>query len=138
MKRYALTFVLVLAACGGGSSTPAVVPPAGGAPSSSPASTPTPAGAPDASPASLAFTSGSAQTLTITETGYGGSFTESDTCDPYSGAIAAVSTGAKSAGTAAYVVAPLAAGTCTITVTDASGHAAAVSVSVSTAAITVQ
>jgi hypothetical protein len=144
VKRYAVIIVALLAACGGGSTTPSApaVSTASASPSpaasSSPTTSPTQAAAPVSSPSSLAFTSGSAQNLTVTESGYTGSFTESDTCNPTSGEIASVVAGAKSAGSATYAVTPIAAGTCTVTVLDTAGHATAVDVTVSTAAITVQ
>lgn len=135
MKRFAFALTALLAACGGGSSTPAApVLSVSASPSPSPSS-----GAPVAiSPATLSFASSSAQRLAVSESGYTGAFSESDTCNPYSGEIAAVVAGSNGAGSATYAVTPVAAGTCTITITDATGRAAGVDVTVSTAAITVQ
>jgi hypothetical protein len=135
MKRYAFMLVALLGACGGGSS--AVAPTLTTTPSPSPGGSVTSA-SPAASPSSLAFSSGTAQNVTVTESGYVGAFTESDTCSPYAGEIAAVSPGVRAAGSATYAVTPEAAGMCAITVTDSQGRAAAVDVTVSTAAITVQ
>jgi hypothetical protein len=78
------------------------------------------------------------QQVTVSEPGYTGSFTESDTCNPYSGEIAAVAAGATSLGSATYNVTPMAAGSCTMTVTDSASHGVSITVTVSTAAITVQ
>lgn len=108
---------------------------------SSPAPTPSTAASPPAiaaSPSSLSFASGSAQTLDVSESGYTGGFTESDTCNPFSGEIAAVSAGSNGNGAATYAITPVAAGTCTVTVTDASNRTIAVQITVSTAAISVQ
>lgn len=139
MKRYALTLVALLAACGGGSAPSTLAVSASASPSTTatPTGSPTQAAAPAASPSSLAFESGSAQNVTVTESGYTGSFTESDTCNPASGKIASVVASATSTGSATYAVTPIAAGTCTITVLDTASHATAVNVTVSTAAITV-
>lgn len=76
--------------------------------------------------------------MAIGETSYTGTFTESDTCNPPSGAVATVVALSNASGTATYAVTPQGAGTCTITVTDTSGHGVAIPVSVSTAAISVQ
>jgi hypothetical protein len=134
VKRYAFTLFALLAACGGGSSAPpASAPTSNVSPSPAP-----PANAPAASPSSFSFSSGTEQNLTVTESGYTGTFTESDTCNPYSGEIASVVAGAHSAGSATYAVTPVGAGACAIRVTDTAGNATAVNVTVSTAAITVQ
>ena len=138
MKRCAFTLVALLAACGGGSSTPlAPATAASTSPSPSPSASGG-AGSPAVSTSTLSFVSGAAQNVTVTESGYSGAFTESDTCNPYSGEIASIAAGAKSAGSATYAITPIGAGTCTITFADAAGHTTGVNVTVSTAAITVQ
>lgn len=126
-----------LSACGGGGGTTPSVP---AAPSSSPTSSPatSPLPSPQSSMTSIAFTSGMAQTLKISESGYLGAFTESDTCNPLTGQIVGITTLSNTQGIANYQVAPIGAGTCAITVTDASGRSTNISVSVATAAITVQ
>lgn len=136
MKRFAFALTALLTACGGGSSTPqAPMLSASAIPSPSPSAT---AASVAISPTSLAFASGAAQSLAVSENGYTGTFTESDTCNPYGGEIAAVVTSSDGMGAATYAVTPIGAGACTITVTDAAGRAAGVDVTVSMAAITVQ
>ena len=77
--------------------------------------------------------------LSVTESGYTGTFHESDTCTPLTGAIATVSAaGSPPAGSATYSVAPVGPGTCQITVADGTGRTTTVPVTVSTAAVTVQ
>ncbi len=67
-----------------------------------------------------------------------GTFTESNTCNPYTGQIASVAMTSSAAGSATFTLTPVAAGTCTITVSDNAGRNTSVSVSIATAAITVQ
>jgi hypothetical protein len=126
-----------LSGCGGSSATPAATPVTAPSPSTAPSGAPTTALQPSAS--AIAFTANTAMPLTVTETGYTGVFHESDTCAPLSGAIASVTTMANPpAGSASYSVAPLAAGTCQITLRDDGANSVVVPVTVSTAAITVQ
>jgi hypothetical protein len=73
----------------------------------------------------------------VTQAGYGGTFTESDTCAPLSGTIATVAAKSGSKG-AWYSVTPQSAGTCAITVTGGGGSTASVPVTVSAASIVVQ
>lgn len=87
---------------------------------------------------SINFQSGTQQTFNVTESGYAGTFTESDSCNPLTGQIATVTTSSNAHGAATIQVAPVSAGTCSITVSDSSGRNTNVSVSVATAAITVQ
>jgi hypothetical protein len=105
-------------------------------PSPTPAPTPTPAPL-QPSAATVTFNSNAPTTLTVTQSGYTGSFTESDTCAPLTGTIATVHANATT-GTASYAVAPIAAGTCQITVSNSAGQAVVVPVTVSTFALTVQ
>jgi hypothetical protein len=86
----------------------------------------------------MSFSSDAAQTVTVSESGYTGRFTESDNCNPYSGTIASVALASTATGAATYAVTPQGAGTCTVTISDASGKSVAVGVTVSIAAITVQ
>jgi hypothetical protein len=138
-----LALCATLAACGGGggsSYTPSG--PSGGqtatpAPTPTPTPTPTPAPVPQASQTSVTFASGSAQNVSITESGYTGTFTESDTCNPLSGAIASVAAQSNANGAATYAITPLAAGTCNVTISDTSGRGTTISVSVASAAITI-
>ena len=140
MKRLAFALIALLAGCGGGGgstlATPVTLPTTGA--SSTPSATATPPPPLAVSTQALSFSSGTAQNLTVTESGYSGAFTESDTCNPYSGEVASVVASTSSAGSATYAVTPMGAGTCAITFTDASARTATVDVTVSTAAITVQ
>lgn len=134
--------IAVLAACGGGGGGGATSTPPTSPPSTAPAVSPSPSPAPpQASTTAISFSSNALQSLTVTETGYTKGFTESDTCNPLTGQIAAVSPvvlASPPPGTATYNVSPINAGTCAITVTDAGGQSVTVPVNVSTAAITVQ
>ena len=92
-----------------------------------------------ASPASVAFASSTATTLSVSESGYTGTFHENDTCTPLTGAIATIAAaGSPPPGSATYSVTPVGPGTCQITVADSTGRTTTVPVTVSTAAITVQ
>jgi hypothetical protein len=98
--------------------------------------TPTPASVVPA-PGSLAFTSTGAayaQSLVIAESGYSGTFSETDTCS------SVASVGPLSAVGASYnaTVTPTAAGSCTITVSDASAHSVKIPVAVTTSGLVVQ
>jgi hypothetical protein len=138
----ALACAVTCAACGGGggSSAPPVVvtatPTATAAPTPVPTATPVPV-LPQASATTIPFASNQPVTLTVTETGYAGAFSESDTCAPLTGAIATVHANATS-GTASYTVTPVGPGACSITVRDTAGGAVTVPVTVSTLALTVQ
>jgi hypothetical protein len=136
--------IAALSACGGGGGgSPQLAPPSN-APTSSPTVSPSsspsaaPGSSPQASTSSIDFQSGTKQTFNVTESGYTGAFTESDTCNPLTGQIATVTTLSNAHGAATIQVAPIGPGTCSITVGDSSGLNTTVSVSVATAAITVQ
>jgi arabinan endo-1,5-alpha-L-arabinosidase len=137
----ALAGAVTCAACGGGgggsSVSPAPVAPAQSSPTptAAPSATPLPA-VPQSSAATIPFSSNQPATFTVTETGYAGPFAETDSCSPLAGTIATVHANATSA-TASYTVTPIARGTCTITVTDASGGGVTIPVTVSTLAVTV-
>jgi hypothetical protein len=143
MRFVSLALCALLAACGGGGgSSYNPSGPSGGqtpapTPTPSPTSTPTPAVAPQASQTTVTFSSGSAQNVSVTESGYTGAFHESDTCNPLSGAIAGVAATSNGNGTATYAITPLSAGVCNVTISDASGHGTTISVSVASAAITI-
>ncbi len=105
--------------CGGGSAASPAVPPPTTAPVSPLVLTPS-------TLAFLASGANAAQTFGVAETGYAGTFTETDTC----GATATVSAQSPSGPAATYTVTPLAAGACAITVRDANGQKATVAVGV--------
>jgi hypothetical protein len=87
-------------------------------------------------PASLSFDATGAPyatTFAITQTG-SGAFKQTNTCS----GIATVTSGSLKAPSAVVTVTPTAAGTCTITVTDAYGHSKPVAVSVTTSGIIIQ
>lgn len=138
MRLIALAACALLAACGGGGGggTGSLTPP-GQTPSPAPTVSPTPGPSPQASQTSVAFQTGSAQSVSVTETGYTGAFTENDTCNPLSGTIALITVQSNANGSATYAIAPIAAGTCTVTVGDSAKHTTMISVSVATAAITI-
>jgi hypothetical protein len=79
-----------------------------------------------------------AQTFTATEVGDSGAISETDTCSPGGGAIATITPASASGPNATFTVTPQSAGTCTVTVHDAFGQTAPVSVTVTTTGLTVQ
>ena len=86
------------------------------------------------SPTSLSFLatgSGFAQTLRASETGYNGTLSQTNTCNPSAGTIATVSPASGSA-PVTFTVTPQGAGTCTITVSDTNGQSTALTVTVTT------
>lgn len=141
MRLVPLALCAVIAACGGGGSSSYTPPSSSGGqtptPAASPTPTPTPAPVPQASQTAVTFASGSAQNVNVTESGYTGTFIENDTCSPLSGAIASVATQSNANGAATYVITPLAAGTCNVTISDTSGRGTTISISVASAAITI-
>jgi len=89
-----------------------------------------------ASPAPLAFAlSGSSQstTVTVTQSAYAGSFTESDTCS----GIASVAQITNGGGTAQYKVTPSAVGTCSVLFTGGNAETFALAVSVTKTNVTI-
>jgi hypothetical protein len=132
MKTAALLSTVLLAACSGGSGYIT------GANVQNLDATITARTALHANPSNITFESGKPRKVTVTEPGYTGSFAKRDTCDPFAGEIAAVARDAASPGSVTYVVTPLSAGTCAITVHDTKGKSTRIAVKVTTAAITVQ
>ncbi|MGD0473056.1 MAG: hypothetical protein ABSB70_07535 [Candidatus Velthaea sp.] len=110
--------------------------PATPSPTPSPAPTPTASptpGVPLPNPSSLTFNAVGApyaQSFTVTETGYAGTWTQTNTC----ASIATVST----ADHQHFTVTPAGAGACTISVTDTNSVSSSVSVGVTTSTIGVQ
>ncbi len=98
-----------------------------------PTPTPTPTPAPVVpAPASLAFTglgAPNAQSVSVSESGYGGTFSEADSC-------AGIATIAAASPT--FTVTPIAVGTCSITILDISQRMVAVPVTVTTSGLVVQ
>ena len=81
-------------------------------------------------PASLSLNAtGSAQTFAASESNYTGTFTQSNTCNPSGGAIAAI-TPASGTAPVTFTVTPQGGGSCTVTVSDSNGQNAPVTVSV--------
>ncbi len=115
--------------------TPTPIPTASASPV--PTATPIPTATPNSaiviSPYSLNFfNTGAAyaQTFTVGENGFSGTYTETDTCHPSSGTIATLSPTSAGGPNAIFTVTPVNAGTCTITITDGIGNTAAVSIGV--------
>jgi|SRR5579872_3847853 len=115
---------------------PSTPPPSTPPPSTPPPSTPTPPpptpppSGVAASPTSLTFVqsgAAAAQLLQVAQSGNSATFTESDTCNPSSGAIVTVVAGSTPA---SYTVTPQHAGSCTITITGTGGASVTVSVGV--------
>ena len=118
-------------------STPTPTPTPTATPTATPVPTPVPTATPGSSivitPSSLNFfAAGSAynQTFNASESGYAGSFIETDTCNPGSGTIASVSTASASGPSATFTVTPQNAGSCTVTIKDSNGNSAGVTVGV--------
>lgn len=87
-----------------------------------------------ATPATLSFASAAAQTITVTEADYTGTFTATSSKPR----VAAVNPVKGSNGpSATFLVAPVGGGTCTITFTDTNGQAATVRVAVNSGVIKV-
>ena len=125
----------VIAGCGGGgttTTTPAVS--ATATPTPAPTATPTPApNVLSANPNPLNFTSLSGTGMfTTTEALYTGAFTATSTGATSCTGIATFSPASGAGPNQAFTVTPVAAGTCTITVTDASGQKVNESVVVTT------
>src|ERR1700730_9315760 len=103
-------------------------------PTPTPTATPTPGPAPVVVPAptSLAFTglgAPSAGSVSVTEAGYAGAFSETDSC----AGIATVATASPT-----FTVTPVAVGTCSIKISDTAQHSVAVPVTVTTSGLVVQ
>jgi hypothetical protein len=102
-------------------------------PTPTPTATPTPGPAPVVpNPASLGLTGLGASfsgSVSATEAGYGGTFSETDSC----AGIATVATASPT-----FTVTPVAVGTCSITILDSAQHTVAVPVSVTTSGLVVQ
>jgi hypothetical protein len=104
-----------------------------------PTPTPSPTPAPPAlnvNPATLSFDATGAsyaQTFAVTQTGTG-AFKENDTC----ASIATVTSASWSAPSATGTVTPLAAGTCTVTITDSYNQIKTVGITVTTSGIIIQ
>ena len=119
---------LLLTACGGGGGG------GGGTPLPSVSGT---AAALSVKPASLSIVgvgASSAATFAATETGYSGSFTESDTCS----GLATVTSTTTSGPSVTYTVTPSSGGSCTVTIHDASGQHTPVSVSITGSSFTIE
>ena len=86
-----------------------------------------PSGSVHLSVSSLVFRTDSPVTVKVSQSGYGGAFTQTNTCS----GIAKVKLENNAGGSASLVVTPIAAGKCTITVTGGGGQSAKVSVEVS-------
>ena len=79
-----------------------------------------------------------AQSILVQETGYIGAFTESDTCHPSSGQIAAVTPSNGAGPSATFTSTGVAAGSCSAMFTDANGRQASTTITVTTTGFGVQ
>jgi len=89
------------------------------------------------SPTTLSLTgtgASNAQNVYVQELGYGGAFSESDTCT----AIAAVAPSSGAGPAATFTVTPSSAGTCAATFTDAHANKVSVAITVTTTGFSVQ
>jgi hypothetical protein len=105
--------------------------PVGATPTPTPTATPAPAPVVP-NPTSLALTglgASFAGSVSVTESGYGGAFSENDSC----AGIATVATASPT-----FTVTPVAAGNCSITILDSVQHSVAVPVTVTTSGLVVQ
>src|SRR5216683_2000534 len=126
----ALALTIAASGCGNNPAVPFVGPPATSSPPPTAipvGATPTPTPAPVVpAPTSLAFTglgASNAQSVSVTESGYGGTFSEVDSC----AGIATIATASPK-----FTVTPVAVGNCSITILDISQHFVAVAVTVTT------
>jgi hypothetical protein len=116
--------------------------PVGATPTPTPTATPlgaTPTPTPSPTPApvvpvptAIAFTglgAANAQSVSVTESGYSGTFSEADSC----AGIATIATASPK-----FTVTPIAVGTCSITISDTAQHSVAVAVTVTTSGLVVQ
>jgi hypothetical protein len=76
-----------------------------------------------------------AEALSVSEGGYSGTFTESDTCSPVAGTIATISPGTGSGPSLPQTVTGVAAGTCVVTFTDSHGQTGSSTITVTTSSI---
>ena len=114
--------------------TPTPSPSPSASPSPSPTPTPNPMGI---APSTLALTgtgASNAQTLVVTETGYTGSFTESDTCST----IATVTPSSGTGPSFTFTVTGLAAGTCSATFADTNRQHVTANIGVTTTGVVIQ
>jgi hypothetical protein len=79
-----------------------------------------------------------AATITVHETGYAGTFTETDTCNPGTGTIATFSPASGSGPTLNVTATGVAAGTCSITYADSFNQQQTVTVIVTTNSFIIQ
>lgn len=115
--------------------SPAATPTLGATPSPGATSTPAPTVTLTLFPTSLTFTTtGASQSLTATETNYSSVLTESNTCS----AIASVSPASRTGSSGTFNVTSVAAGSCTVTITDSGGRSAAATIGVTTLGVTIQ
>jgi hypothetical protein len=118
----------LLAACGGGGGGSSL-PPGGGnnpGPTPAPTSTPTPASmSMTLSSTTLSFTSLQSQTFTLTSAGYSGTYSVSG-CS----GVAKAATSHASGSTTTFTVTPVAAGTCSLVVSESGGQSVTLGVTV--------
>ncbi|MDH2908891.1 MAG: hypothetical protein PXZ07_02115 [Candidatus Eremiobacteraeota bacterium] len=123
-----------------GTATPSPSPSPTTAPTPTPVPTPTPTPTPNplaVAPSSLALTgtgASNAQTLVVTETGYTGTFTESDTCST----IATVTPSSGAGPSFTFTVTGVNAGTCTATFADTNGQHVTANIGVTTTGVVIQ
>ncbi len=136
-----VTFAAALTACGGGggsaATTGGTLPPSSSTPVPTPIPSPTPATLLLSATALNFLAPGTAygQTFTASESGYNGTFSESDTCTTNGTGIVGIAFAAQTGPSASYTVTPISAGSCAIIITDASGQRKNVNIIVTTTGI---
>ncbi|HTJ25545.1 MAG TPA: hypothetical protein VMA36_05200 [Candidatus Limnocylindria bacterium] len=128
----------VLTGCGGGSSSAPATPagPSAAAPGAFVFAGPS--GAPLTALTFASAGTASAQSVVVSRSGDTGTFTQSNTCTTATSTIAGISPSSASGPQATFTVTPVAAGSCTVTITAADGTSASLTIGVTTTEFPVQ
>ncbi len=132
-------YVYAIYQLSGATPTPAPTPTS--TPSPTPTPTPPPAGVLSINPLNVnvyGIGSSNAATIIVQETGYSGTFTESDTCNPSGGQIATIAASSAAGASATYVATGISAGSCTATFSDSTNQHITIPVVVTTNGFIIQ